>query len=68
MKFGGPFAVDSLSFGIEEGSIRGLIGPNGASKTTTFNAISDFYKPSTARPGKKPSNSRRADARIGPER
>ncbi|MCK5485695.1 MAG: ATP-binding cassette domain-containing protein, partial [Desulfobacterales bacterium] len=30
---------------VEEGEIRGLIGPNGSGKTTLFNLISGFLKP-----------------------
>ena len=37
--FGGLRAVDSCSFVVPEGSITGLIGPNGSGKTTVFNLI-----------------------------
>ncbi len=37
--FGGLKAVDDCSFTVPEGSITGLIGPNGSGKTTVFNLI-----------------------------
>jgi ABC-type branched-subunit amino acid transport system ATPase component/ABC-type branched-subunit amino acid transport system permease subunit len=37
--FGGVRAVDGCSFAVEEGTISGLIGPNGSGKTTVFNLI-----------------------------
>ncbi|MEB3846338.1 MAG: ABC transporter ATP-binding protein [Desulfurococcales archaeon] len=37
--YGPIVAVDRLSFRVEEGSIHGLIGPNGSGKTTTFKSI-----------------------------
>lgn len=37
--FGGLKAVDDCSFVVPEGSITGLIGPNGSGKTTVFNLI-----------------------------
>lgn len=43
--FDGIHAVDSLSFGIKKGTITALIGPNGFGKTTTFNLITGFLKP-----------------------
>ena len=43
--FGGLKAVDDLSFSIRKNEIYGLIGPNGAVKTTVFNCITQFYKP-----------------------
>ena len=39
--FGGLQAVDDASFVVPEGSITGLIGPNGSGKTTIFNLIDD---------------------------
>ncbi len=43
--FGGRAAVDGLSFGVEQGAIRGPIGPNGAGKRTTLDVISGCYRP-----------------------
>jgi branched-chain amino acid transport system ATP-binding protein len=45
--FGKLRAVDGLSLGLEEGEIRGLIGPNGSGKTTLINLISGVYKPTS---------------------
>jgi branched-chain amino acid transport system ATP-binding protein len=45
MRFGGLTAVNAVSLGIEQGKIHGLIGPNGSGKTTIFNVVSGYYKP-----------------------
>jgi ABC-type branched-subunit amino acid transport system ATPase component len=45
--FGGLRAVDSCSFDVPQGAIAGLIGPNGSGKTTTFNLITGFLKPTS---------------------
>lgn len=44
-RYGGVAAVDDCSFSVHEGSITGLIGPNGSGKTTVFNLISGFAVP-----------------------
>ncbi|MFJ2832846.1 ATP-binding cassette domain-containing protein [Streptomyces sp. NPDC087263] len=43
--FGGLKAVDGCSFTVPEGSITGLIGPNGSGKTTVFNLIDNTIAP-----------------------
>jgi ABC-type branched-subunit amino acid transport system ATPase component len=42
--FGGLKAVDHASFRVNEGEIRGLIGPNASGKTTIINLISGMNK------------------------
>lgn len=44
-RFGGLRAVDGLSFRLEQGSILGLLGPNGSGKTTALNLVSGVTKP-----------------------
>jgi branched-chain amino acid transport system ATP-binding protein len=44
-KFGGLVAVNQVDMMIEEGEIRGLIGPNGSGKTTFINLISGICSP-----------------------
>lgn len=43
--FGGMTAVNGASFGIPEGGIVGLIGPNGSGKTTTLNLLNGVLAP-----------------------
>lgn len=43
-RFGGLTAIEDLSLSIQEGEIRGIIGPNGSGKTTLMNLISGLYK------------------------
>jgi len=47
--FGQNVAVNEIDISIDEGEIRGLIGPNGSGKTTIFNMITGFLKPSRGR-------------------
>jgi branched-chain amino acid transport system permease protein len=42
-QFGGLRAVNGCSFVVPEGSITGLIGPNGSGKTTVFNLIDNTF-------------------------
>jgi ABC-type branched-subunit amino acid transport system ATPase component len=44
-RFGGITAVDACSFDVMDGSITGLIGPNGSGKTTVFNLIDNTTAP-----------------------
>jgi ABC-type branched-subunit amino acid transport system ATPase component len=41
-RFGGVVAVDDCTFGVEAGTITGLIGPNGSGKTTVFNLVTGY--------------------------
>ncbi|MDY6953116.1 MAG: ABC transporter ATP-binding protein [Thermodesulfobacteriota bacterium] len=43
--FGGLAAVNNVSFKVHKGEIFGLIGPNGSGKTTIFNLISNYHRP-----------------------
>jgi len=42
--YAGVHALDGVSFGVEAGSITGLIGPNGSGKSTAIDCISGFQK------------------------
>ena len=43
-RFGGLVAVDNVSFALARGNILGMIGINGAGKTTVMNCISGIYR------------------------
>ena len=49
ISFGGLKAVDDFSITIEKGQLYGLIGQNGAGKTTIFNLLTGVYKPDGGR-------------------
>ncbi len=46
-KFGSNTAVDNLSLEIEEGEIFGLVGPDGAGKTTTMRLLTGILDPTS---------------------
>ncbi|MCL2461301.1 MAG: ABC transporter ATP-binding protein [Defluviitaleaceae bacterium] len=41
-RYGSHFAVDDISFTVDEGEILGFLGPNGAGKTTTMNIMTGY--------------------------
>ena len=41
-RFGSKYAVDDISFTIDEGEVVGFLGPNGAGKSTTMNIVSGY--------------------------
>ncbi|MCD2182818.1 ATP-binding cassette domain-containing protein [Rhizobium sp. TRM96647] len=45
--FGALTALRNLSFHVEEGEVVGLLGDNGAGKSTTVNLISGIHKPTS---------------------
>ena len=49
MSFGGIRALDGCSFDVDEGSVTGLIGPNGSGKTTAFNVITGYEQADSGR-------------------
>ena len=46
-KFGNKTVVDHISLEIKEGEIFGLLGPNGAVKSTTLNMVCSLLKPTS---------------------
>ena len=47
--FGGLKALSGVSFSVKKGEILGVIGPNGSGKTTTFNMISGYHRPTSGK-------------------
>lgn len=49
IRFGGLVAVDKVNMNLKKGEILGLIGTNGAGKTTCFNMIAGALKPTSGK-------------------
>ena len=47
MKFGAVYAAKDVNISIEAGEILGVIGSNGAGKTTFVNMVTGYLKPSS---------------------
>lgn len=47
--FGGIKALDGVDLKVDKGEIVGLIGPNGSGKTTFYNCITGFYRPTSGK-------------------
>ncbi len=46
-RYGQKFAVDDISFTVNQGEIVGFLGPNGAGKSTTMNIITGYISSSS---------------------
>jgi len=44
-EFDGLLALNHVTFCVQKGQVKALIGPNGSGKTTLFNVISGFFRP-----------------------
>ena len=48
-RFTGIFAVEDVNFGVKEGEIFGLVGPDGAGKTTVMRMLAGVMQPDGGR-------------------
>jgi ABC-2 type transport system ATP-binding protein len=48
-RYGKRTALDGLTFGVEEGSLFGLLGPNGGGKSTLFRILATMMAPTAGR-------------------
>jgi ABC-2 type transport system ATP-binding protein len=46
-RFGGKIAVDDLAFDVHQGELFGLVGPDGAGKTTTLRMLAGVLSPTS---------------------
>ena len=47
--FSGVHALEDVDVEVQEGEILGLVGPNGSGKTTVFNCVTGFVRPTSGR-------------------
>src|SRR6201999_2477739 len=47
VSYGGVIAVDDVDLRVEEGSVVGFVGPNGARKTSTTDALTGYHAPAS---------------------
>jgi len=47
--FSGVRALEDVTVEVREGEILGLVGPNGSGKTTVFNCVTGFVRPTSGR-------------------
>jgi ABC-2 type transport system ATP-binding protein len=66
-RFGGTTAVDSLSLAVEEGELFGLVGPDGAGKTTVMRLLAGILDPSDGEAWVMGNSVRTAAGRIHEE-
>jgi len=68
-RYGGVAALDGVSFSVGDEEVVGVIGANGAGKTTAFDAISGFVQPDRGRIWLRAPDGSRADlAGLSPHR
>ena len=52
-------ALDGVSFAVEEGTVFGLLGPNGSGKTTAVRVLTTILRPDSGTHGCSATTSRR---------
>ena len=62
-RFGGTVVLDRLNLAVSEGSVYGLLGPNGCGKSTTIKILMNILEPSAGRAEIFGNDSRRISPR-----
>ena len=67
--FGRTLAVDHLDLEVVKGELFGLVGPDGAGKSTTMRLLTGHHEADVGQcPGRRPSHPRRGRADQGAHR